>query len=569
MDSSSGVESLGAVAGKPDRFPVLLIENGRVTRDGGVYGRDGIEKIATLGTGAKVNNIEGFETDAWQIVFTKSGTKIFQSKDPDSGVFYNIGVTRTLAETDFFFPKRKSIYAINRTDSFLQIAVSTVVSVSLGGFTLDLRAGDGADFATSGTFYVRGIPVTYSGKSTDQLTGCTGLTAAMVLGDIVTQTTAHSNNPKGTCMGELDGSGLVGGVSADATGLYFSEPSSNAEPELFHTFPATYVTPLPRDITAIKSGSSSTLIGMRKGLKYTSGFEPTVGTPVINNSSTVHSIPNAFCIEQTDEDFMILTQEGRILPVGQTDSGFKVVEDPRNPRNDMDYPIQGFMQKNADKSDGSSNFIHYDTAIRTVSSSVLMNEGFNKEIVLQRDIGAWSVDIGKNVACKTLFKGKTYCGSDTNDEIYLDNTGRTDNTIPINFRMVTGVMSLDERRMQFDLLGLTLGGLLTALGKFTITIVADGEAAYTADVTADELISKGLMSLSTGIPIGQGNIGSEQIGSGGDSVEGFMFTYPLELSIECHTLQIEIETFDEGTVMEARELRLDVETESEMQFNTF
>lgn len=569
MDSSSGVESLGAYPDKPDRYGLAVIENGRVTQDGGVYIRKGIDKVATLDSAAKVDSILGVENDAWQVMFAKSGTKIYQSKDPDSGNFYTIGVTRTSTEIDFPFPKRKDVFFINQTDSFLQVAVSIIASVSVAGSTLDLRTGDGADFTASGTVYVRGIAVTYSGKSTNQLTGCAGLTAAMVAGDIVTQTTAHSSNPKGTCMAELEGSALVGGVSADASGLYWSEASSNAQPELFYNFPTTYVTPLPRDITALKSGNNATLIGMRKGAKYTAGFEPTVGDPVIAAVSSTHSIPNAFCIDQMDEDFFLSTQEGRILPAGQTDSGFKIVEDPRNPRNDMDYPVQGFLQKNADKADASTNFCHYDPSSRIATASIQVNEGFLKDIVLQRDIGAWSVDTGKSVSCRTMFKGKTYCGATRGGHIYCDNTSSVDDGIPINFRMVTGMMMLDEKRIQFDVLNVIIGGLLSAIGKFNLRIYADGGSAYNEEITAEQLIEMGLMTTETGIPIGYGNVGNEEIGSGGEVTEGFAFTFPLELSIECHTVQVEIQVLDEGTSLEVRELRIDAETEAESQFNTF
>ncbi len=570
LDSSSGIENLGPVPDKPDHYALSILQNGRVTQDGGVYIRKGLEKIATLDSDAKVDTLLGVENDSWQVMLAKSGTKIYQSKDPDSGLFYTIGASKTASERDFFFPKRKDVYDVNQTDNFFRIAVSIIASINVAGSTVTLRTGDGESFSVSGTIYIRGIAVTYSGKSTNTLTGCTGLTAAMIADDIVTQTTSYASNPKGSCMGELEGSALVGGVSADKSGLYWSEPSSTANPELFYDFPTNYVTPLPRDITAIKSGNRATLIGMSKGLKYTAGFEPTVGDPVIVAASSAHSVPNAFCIDQLDEDFVILTGDGRILPAGQTDAGFKIVEDPKNPRGDMDYPVQGFLQKNAAKDDASDNFVHYDPSARIAYSSIKMNEGFTKDVVLQRDIGAWSIDTGKAVSCRTMFKGKTYAGSMRNGHIYLDNSIITDEGNEIDFRMVTGLMSLDERRVQFDLLNLHIGGLLSAIGVFNVYIYADGSLVFSDEVTAEELIEKGLMDVTTGIPIGYGNVGHEQVGTGGEVIEGFAFTYPLECSIECNqTLQIEIQVVDSGTSAEFRSLRADIETEGSSQFNTF
>ena len=568
MDSSSGVESLGAVLGKPGKYNLFVLENGRVNREGGVYVRPGIEKVIDLNTSNPVKGILGVETDAFEVMFFKSGVKIYQTKDPDSGVAYDIGVTRTLGEVDFFYPKRKDVFAINQTDDFLQMAISTVVSVDVPGQTVTVRTGDIGDMASSGTVNIRGIDITYSGKSGNNLTGCSGLTVAMVIGDIIIQPTTHSTLPKGTCMSELEGSGLTGGSSNDASVLSWTEPSSDTEPELFYVYPVTYKIPLPRDITAILAGSTSTIIGMRKGIKYTNGFENSTGVPVIHNSSSVHSIPNAFCLGQTDEDFIISTKEGRILPAGQTDSGFKIISNPRNPKEDLDFPIQGYVQKNIDRQDASANFIHYDPASRVTSTSMKMSTGISQELVLQMDIGAWSVDTSKNAGCKTVFKGKTYAGSDNRGIIYIDNQGRTDDTIPINFRMLTGKMSIDEKRLNFDVTGTTVGGLLSATGQFAIRIIADG-VIYTVETSADELIENGNMELTTGIPIGQGGIGAEEIGGGGDAVEGFAFEFPIEWSIECKTVQVEIESLDEGTAIEVRELRIDIETEAEQLLPTF
>ena len=567
MDSSSGIESLGPVPNKPGQYNLAVVENARLKRDGGVFTRKGLEEVADLGS-SRVDSIEGVENDKWQIMIAKSGTSIYQSKDPDSGTFYDIGVTRTAGETDFFFPKRKSIRAINQTDSYLKITVSIIASVSVAGSTLNLRTGDGIEYDATGTIYVRGIAVAYTGKTTDQLTGCTGLTAAMAANDIVTQTTAFATNPKGTCMGELQGSALVGGVSADATGLYWSEPSSSAEPELFDDFPTLYIIPMPRDITAIKSGDKATLIGMKKGINFTTTFQTDVGTPLIDSISSVHSLPNAFCIDQMDEEFIISTQEARILPAGQTDSGFKITDDPKEPRRDMDFAVQGFLDDNADKSDGSKNFVSYNTANHTATSSIKMTKGFNKEMILQRNIGEWSIDTGKSVACRTVFKGKTYSGAAAGGKIYLDNESTTDNGIGIDYRIVTGQMVVDESRTQYDVLNFIISGLLSAIGEFDLRIFADGGLAYSKTTTAAELIDLGLMDTTTGIPIGYGNVGSEQIGTGGGFIEGFKFTLPLELSIECHTLQIEIQTAGEGTAIETREMRIDCETEGSVQFNT-
>lgn len=570
-DSSSGAENLPPFAGKPSYARLTVAENGRFMKDGGVYVRNGSENKGALGTGVKVDSIHGFENDSFAVMFFKSGTKILQSKNPDAATpdYYDIGVTRTELETDFFFPKRKDLFALNQTDAFLRIFVSVVEAVNVVGGILTVRSGDIDDFQTSGTVYIRGIAVTYSGVAGSTLTGCTGLTADMAQYDIITQTATYASNPKGTCMGEVEGSGLVGGVSADGSALYFSEASNPAEPELFYSFPVGYTKSLPRDISAIYSGSSVTLIGMLKGLQYCDGFNIETGVPRTIPLSSVHRIPNAKSICQVDDDFVVLTAEGRILPAGQTQAGFKIIEDPKNPKNDMDYPVAQYIQENMNKSDTSQNHIHYDSATRTISATILLLTGITCEFVYQRDIGAWSRDTGRNFSCKTTFKGRTYCGSDNSDTIFLQDEGATDDGIPILFRISTGLMSLDGKRITFDVMKVTLGGLLSATGSFTLRILADGSVIYTKEFTAEELIEKKLMSTTSGRPIGSGQIGAEQIGSGGSSVDAFRFTCPIDTMFECETVQLDIESLDENTAIELRDSRIDIETEGEQSFDTF
>lgn len=571
LDNSSGIENLAPFANRPSGARLSVAENARFTRSGGVRVRNGFTRKADLALDASVDDMETHPM--FDCLFVKSSTGIYQSLNGTT--FYTIGVTRTASEKDFFFPYRKDMFATNQTDSGLRIAISTIASINVAGGTLNVRVGDGSNFGSSGTFYVRGIAVTYTGRSTDQFTGCTGLTAAMVAGDIVTETSTPSGFPKGTCICELEGSLLVGGVSSNPSTLYWSEPSTPANPELAYSFPATYVKSLPSNITALKSGNGVVLIGMKKGIQYSTGFDITTGVVLTNSLSITHGIPGARSIAQMDDEFVIGTSEGRVLTVAQTDAGFVIIQNPDDPRVDMDYPIQGYIQKNLDRDTFNQHFIHYDPGSRECSAVFLLKTGLTTEFVYQRDIRAWSRDTGKNFKCKTIFLGRTYAGDDSDSFIHLDNEGWTDNTIPIQFRIATGLMRATRKGVTCDYLQHTFGGLLNATGQFYMRVLLDGviveNKLYKANPEANDndssLREMMLMDVSAGVAVGGGQIGAELIGSGGDATEAFSFTVPYEFMGEAEQSQIEFETTDEATVLELRFFELSGETENELLLN--
>lgn len=562
VDQTSGPESLGPVANKPDTVRVLVAENCRATQEGGLRTRNGIEETANLGLSAAVDDLE--TNPQFDVLFGKCGTKIQHSLDGET--FYDIGLTQTASEKTFLFPFRKDIFAINQTDAGVRAALSTVAAVDDGANELTVRTGDIDQFTTTGTAYAHGIAVTYTGKSGNKLTGCSSLTG-IVVGDIITQTSTPSGFPKGTCMAEFEGSAIVGGVSADPSALYWSEPSSPADPELFWSFPATYVKSLPSPITAIQAGNSVLLIGMKKGLQYSTGFDITTGALLTLPLSDTIGIPSARCIAKTEDGFVILTDTGRILMVAQTDAGFKVLQNIDNPRQDMDYPVQGYIQKNMDRETLDENFIHYDPGTKEISACIRMNTGLTREFVYQRDIRAWTHDRGKDFRCKTNFKGRTYAGDASDSLIHLVDEGWTDNGSSINVRISGGILRATRKGVTTDYLLHTFGGLLNATGEFFMRVLLDGSIVENKQYKAvgtSGLMTKMLMDVQAGVAIGGGQVGSEQIGSGGQVADAFAFTVPYEFMGEAEQAQWEFETNTEGTIFELRFSELQGESEGDL-----
>lgn len=564
LDKSSGLENLPPRANRPAIARVSVAENVRFTSEGGIQNRLGYEEKADLATAAKVDTLKAHEEYA--VLFAKSSTTIKQSLD--GATWYDIGVTRTAGEREFLFPNGKDMYATNQTDSFLRIAISTANgAIGTSDTTITVRTGDIGQFtAGGGTVYIEGDAIAYTGVSGNNLTGVTGIASEHANGAIITQTSTPSNAPKGNCMTELEGAAVVGGVSANQNRISVSLPSTSDNPEYFYDFStANGATEkeMSSEVTALKTGLGVMLIGMKRGIDFSNGFEPASGALLTHPLSRTHSIPNAFCITEMDQEFAVLTSEGRILPVQEIDGTFRIIDDPNNPEKNLDFPISQHIQDNKDQSDNSVNFIHYDPIARELMVSILMTDSTTQELVYQRDVGAWSIDTSKDHGTKAMFKGRTYAGSDGDDKIYLDNEGRTDNTIPIESRIVTGLLTVDQKRLTNDFLGLKFGGLLSEAGEFVFRILVGGDTVQ-ATISGDDLVDNNLMSISGGVLIGGGLIGAEQIGAGGSFTEAYRFTLPYEFMLEGDAIQLEWQITDEGTAFELRDFQILGESEGEL-----
>lgn len=559
LDSTSGNENLSPQAGNTSPCTLSVAENVRFTKDGGVANRPGYSEEADISTSASVDDITTLAD--YNVMFCKSGTAIKHSLNGTT--WYDTGLTRTATAKEFLYPDGHDVYATNGTDAYTRIAVSKITAINSVAGTCSLDSGENF---SSGTIYIRGIQVTGGTLSTNDFTGCTGLTAAMAIGDIVTQTSAPAGAPTGTCIAELEASALVG----DSFSIKASVPRNDGEPELFYDFTGTGNTAkrMPSTVTDLKTGNQGTLVGMKGGITVATEFLAGTGLTdalITNTISTTHTVPNAHCIVDADRFFYVLTGEGRILPVINTDAGFQIIEDPNNPRNNFDYPIQGWVGKNKAKDDNTGNRLFYDPSRKELIATILTTKGITEDIICQTDIGSWSTDTTKSFGCRTILNGEVYAGSDSDDKIYKENYGFTDAGIPMTSRIVTGKFRLGRRGVTGDYLQLSFGGLLNPTGEFTFRVIADGQQVIQERVLAIDLQEKGLMTVEdNGIPLGNGVMGSETLGSAGSAAEVFQFEYPYEMMIEAENIQIEWEITDEGTSFQLNYFTLQGEHDNEL-----
>lgn len=563
LDVSSGIENLAPFVNKPDACVLSVARNVRFSGEGGVRNRDGYTSMADLGTSAKVDDC--VTLPVWNVTFWKSGTKIKYGykSDIELGTTYDTGLTRTATEKDFLFPYGRCVYATNETDNYTRIAASKVKAINSGAGTFSLENGDGDHFA-SGTVIIRGISVTSGTLSGDDYTGCSGLTGAMAIGDIVIQTSEPSGAPKGYCIGELEGSALVGKDDF----VFVSLPSTDDDPQLFYDFNKANGATAKRfsgRVRCIKTGLRVALIGTLGGIEVAEGFEPNTGGLLTNPLTRLHNVPNNRCMVEMENKFAILTSEGRIIIAMNGLNGFELLDNPDTKRN-FDYPIAKYIKDNKDQTDNSQNFLHYNPVTKTLKAVILMKDGITEEIISQVDIGAWSIDDTKNIRCRLNVQGSEFAGDDSDDKIHQDEYGFTDNGFPIVSRFTTGKLRLGKKGITGDYTQLTYGGVLSENGKFKQRLIFN-DRIEELEIMAEEMIAAGQMTVSSGISLGEGDIEAELLGGEGSHTEVFTFNYPYEILQEAESVQLEWEVSDDGAKFELRYFEAIGETESELLIN--
>lgn len=405
------------------------------------------------------------------------------------------GETRTAAATDFFYARQDEMFAINATDGLLRFA---------------------NDYTTP-----------------DNLTAITG-----------------------SCISELDGSMLIGSGNT----VKYSAPSTEANPEFFYDFSANGagVKLMPSTVNALKAGSGIVLIGMARGIAYAYAFDIDTGAlltrDLVNQDNL--GVPTAWCISQVGENTFVAFTGRRALLIVADAGGVRVIENLFNEKQSFDYPVLSDFA--AGDEDQSLAWTHFNPTTKQLYISYV-KDGISRIKVCDMTSGAWSEDTGKPYGCMVNWKFRAYAGDDSDDKIYLDDEGTTDNTIPIRHRLVFPIFNLGD--VTADWLMCRYSGLLSGNGAYTQRILVNGgRDTLEEDVTAQDLIDAGLMDTSSGIPLGSGTQGAETIGSGGNSPEGFKFRYPWELLFSGEQAQVEIEIIDEGTQMELRKFSLSGET---------
>lgn len=559
-------KGLNQTAGPENLPPEALTEatNARYNEKGSAFMRLGFELKGDVASDAKIDSI--FTHETYNVMFTKSGTKIYQSVDGIT--WYDIGVTRTASAREFFYSVGKDVHATNGIDSYLRIAVSTMVDALVAATTTSalVRTGDGDSFA-NGTIYVDGDAITET-ISTDTLTiTAASIAANHAAGAIVTQTSTPSGAPKATWICDLEGSTVAGGTLANPENVYYTGPATEADPQFAYDFSANGAGSKRMNVPILAAGkvTGGIILGGKRGIFYADQFQVDTGALITRELHKTHGVTNAFAFIQGDRRTYVLTNTGRYLPIISDADGVRVVDYVGDDKRNLDYPIRSFLTSLDE--DQSLSFNHYDP-VKALASACVFKDGVSYELVLNEDLGAWAIDKGKTFSCKTNFKNRVYAGSDNTDEIFLDEEGVTDNGIPILFRLKTPVYTVDNKRISSEFLMWHFSGRLSGAGQFIFRLFVDGNQVDAQTVTADQLVEKGLMIRANGTPLGATSM-SSTLGSSGNLPTVYAFSLPYEILLNGRTFQAEWEVFDEGTSLEIRDSRLDAESEGENELPSF
>lgn len=553
-DPTSGSQNL-----KNEDVPVS--ENMRVSSIGGRSMRLGATKKITGGDGFPILSIGSFPMH--DVLFYHAYGSVQQVADVDTDQFSQLAIyVANSTSQGYFHPYGKQMFFVSPDHPFSRIVVSKLAADCLtAAVTATVRAGDGSIFAvTSGDNpstlnFINGDVTSITGISGDDLT----IDASgndHFSGEIVSQTFQPSGAPKGTCISDLEGSLLVGGNPNNPKIIYFSAAETAANPEYIYDFSANGAGShqMPSDVTALFKGTGVVLIGMKRGISYAYGFDADSGGLRTRDLTYEHGVPNAYCITQLGPRYYVFTGK-RVLPVVVDAGAAAIVDDPTNPFAAFDYRVRGELDQ-AD-ADQSSSFIHADPTANELHVTYFVN-GLSRTLVWDGDTGKWVSKDNTNYSCKTMHLGRCYAGSNSDERIYLTNDGLTDDGVPVASRMLTKTFSIPGASSTFR--KFSFSGFLSPTGQFTLRVYIDGVFDFERVITAEDMIAAGLMSTTSGRPIGSGTIGAVTVGSGGNTASIYAFTYPITLKHRAKDMQIEFEVTEEGSFLEITESRLDLET---------
>jgi len=557
LDVTNAPETGLPGTGKGGYSALRIADNMRLTLQGGVKTRSGFTLAATVGSGSAVDSIKWHPN--FDVMFAKIGTEIYQTND-NWVTSYSVGVTRTASETDFLYPVRNNMLASNATDGLMRIACSKLKNaITVDSLTVDLAAGDGGVFPDSGTISIEGDSISYTGRTVDQLTGVTNISASHAALTIVTATEAQATL-LATSISELENRTLLG----IGKNIYYSRAYTLANPEYAYDFSGSGSGSKTRTqpVRALHSSSGIVLIGLAKGIDFASGFASD-GTLTVDTLSKVHSVPSARSITDTESGFIVWTGR-RVLPVSSDGNGTRFTDstdsipEAQSARIQMDYLIRNDLLELDD--DQSSSWLHYDPFIRETSLTAI-KDFISRDFVYNFDSKGWTKDLSKSFKCKTNTATRAYTGSDSTNIIYRDRFGSTDNGATIRHKARTPIYTVNGGRATSDNFLLTLGGVLSTNGVFTVRIYINSAIGLEQEITTDQLVQGGYMTIDTSPSAGTGIAGAESMNPGAGLGLSYPFTFPLEFFLTGERLEVEIEGYDPSLQLEIRSLQLDSESE--------
>lgn len=195
----------------------------------------GMDADAVGNIGFKAFNLRVLSTD--EILIKTIGTKI-KFYDETADVWYSLTDATFTANKRWWFASFNGyLYGGNDTDIFIRWRGSSwstlATAVTAASTSIVLAAGTGSRYAATGSGMIEDDTFTWTGVSTDTLTGVTGLSSNHAIGARVIEkldSTTYSANPKGS-LGAFYKNRIYTRSDASANFLYFSKLADNTDPQ--------------------------------------------------------------------------------------------------------------------------------------------------------------------------------------------------------------------------------------------------------------------------------------------------------------------------------------------------
>lgn len=530
----------------------------RFERGSGIFTGPGYRLAANLATSASTYLYEG---TIFPLLWAKSGTKVFHSADPDTGTAYDIGLTLTSAESGCFVQQSNGdIGYTNQTDTPVRIAVArNTVVIADTDVTITVGTDWIAKFANSGTVYVRGDAISYTGKNAGAgtLTGVTGIAAGgHPVNSIVTQTSNPSTwaEEKGSFAFEYQSRLVVGGRAKFEGVAYASVTETAAAPANFYDFDSAgtnsrvFSTKLVGGISGL---GRAYLFGERQVHSLTD-FDVTTGAFQTSPLSEHYGAYNPRCIVDMD-GLVCFFGKKRLMPIPLTIGPSGAV--PGFDEN-FDLPIRPWLEQLDDDTDqASSALLAYDNVQKVLKISGRRN-GALETYVCDLQNRAFLPAENRPATSYAMFNGVQYWGS-TDGKIHRDDTGRTNAGVAINHRWSTGRLEAGKNRPLMQLGRLSYQGSMTRGCEHRCKVYLDGSST----ASYDQLFTDSLIVSSQGKPLGTRGVGSSPLGS--DDTSDFVYRYENDIlltGLSCEDVRVEWVTTKEGVFFQTDSYQLSFDT---------
>lgn len=458
--------------------------------------------------------------------WVKLGTKIQYTHNAVN--FYDTGQTVTVDKLSGFCEQSNGdVLYSNQTDNPIVFAVGKLaVLVDDTDITIDVGSVYIDKFAASGTVYIRGDEITYTGKAGSTLTGVTGIVSGGHPADsLVVQARSQTTwvEEKGTILLPFQSRMLVMNVLNREEIVYFSAIEDLANPEFFYDFDGngSYSHVMPGRATGAIAGVSGGYIILDKGVHKILGFDDASGDLMTEEISADEGAYNQKCVINMGGIAGFMGRK-RFFPITLT-------LDPRAEAapylgEKFDHPIRPWLESHDDPSDQAPAFLKWDSTQKICKAGAVVDGALETYVIDLQNPGFLPRE-NRSVGTSLMLNGKSYFGHRDNGKFYEDDFGRTNDGIPITHTLSTMRIQNDKGRSYLKGQYFSYEGWMTIGTLHTLRIYVEGSdtAVFEEEYSWEDLITS-----ATGRPCGLRGVG---LSTPGGSVGGSVTVYPYENTV--------------------------------------